>query len=179
MFVRSLAVLAMLAQYTVAQITGTYSSILLTATGTPTFTVPVEQETNFPNCTVKPGSFELGVEVCDSIYKADPALEKSVSKEIASATKSARDAIATRNPTQLADYPPCAGDDLATLITIVESLCVPVGGTSPGIPSACRASSGNGTGCGTGTGSPKPSVTAHVSRRSNRLGSFKDSVVKK
>ena len=48
------------------------------------------------------------MEVCDSIYKADPALETSVSKEIASATKSARDTIATRNPTQLADYPPCA-----------------------------------------------------------------------
>ena len=48
----SLTVIALLAQYTVAQITGTYSSILLTATGTPTFTVPVEQETNFPSCTV-------------------------------------------------------------------------------------------------------------------------------
>ena len=48
------------------------------------------------------------MEVCDSIYKADPALETSVSKEIASATQSARDTIATRNPTQLADYPPCA-----------------------------------------------------------------------
>ena len=52
MFARSLTVLALLAQYTIAQITGTYSSILLTVTGTPTFTVPVEQETNFPKCTV-------------------------------------------------------------------------------------------------------------------------------
>ncbi|KAL8740972.1 MAG: hypothetical protein Q9190_006373 [Brigantiaea leucoxantha] len=200
MFARSLTVLALLAQYTIAQITGTYSSILLTVTGTPTFTVPVEQETNFPKCTV-------GI-------TSDPALEEAVSKEIASATKSARDAIATRNPTQLADYPPCAircvpdafsasgcknyddtfcicrcpvfgsvigacqiedckGDDLA------KSLCAPVGGTSPGVPGACRRSSGNGTVCSTGTGYPKPSATAHVLPRSNHLGSFKDSVAKK
>ena len=52
MFARSFTLIALLAQYTLAQITGTYSSILLTATGTPTFTVPVEQETNFPSCTV-------------------------------------------------------------------------------------------------------------------------------
>ena len=56
------------------------------------------------------------------------------------------------------------------LVTIVEALCAPVGGTSPGIPSACRA--GNGTVCGTGTGSPGPSATGHVKRGGNRLGSF-------
>ena len=67
------------------------------------------------------------------------------------------------------------------LLTLVESLCAPVGGTFPSIPGACRASAGNGTGCGigTGSGSPKPSATAHLSGRGNRLDSFKDSVANK
>ncbi|KAL6715872.1 hypothetical protein ACLMJK_006833 [Lecanora helva] len=278
----SLIAIALLAQDAIAQITGTYTSIELTAAGTPTFSVPVQSETNFPSCTVNcietadvlgicpdplaPDcvckapfraavasclsltctdaeylrSFELGVEVCDPVYKANPALLPSVSSAIASATKSARDTIATRDPTQLKDYPPCAlrcmpdafsasgcrnfndrfctcrcpifnsvigpcqladckGDDLSSefplaktgvpndsfdvlnldlaLVTIVESLCAPVGGTSPELQSACRTSSGNGTNCGTGTGIPKPSATGHVSRRSNRLGSVKDSAV--
>ena len=47
-----LTVVALLLRCTAAQITGTYSSIQLTATGTPTFSVPVEQQTNFPGCTV-------------------------------------------------------------------------------------------------------------------------------
>lgn len=36
------------------------------------------------------------------------------------------------------------------LVTLVESLCAPVGGTIPSVPSACRVRSGNGTACGTG-----------------------------
>ena len=45
------------------------------------------------------------------------------------------------------------------------------------IPSACRASSGNGTVCSTGTS--LPSATGHVSRRNNRLGTFKDELEEK
>ncbi|KAL9045629.1 MAG: hypothetical protein Q9214_001359 [Letrouitia sp. 1 TL-2023] len=162
MFARSLTVLALLAQYTVAQITGTYSSILLTATGTPTFTVPVEQETNFPNCTVNCIEIAGELSICPNPLAPDCVCKAPFRAAVASCLSLT-----------------CTDAEYLTLFTIVESLCVPVGGISPGIPSACRASSGNGTGCGTGTGSPKPSATAHVSRRSNRLGSFGDSVAKK
>ncbi|KAG8532453.1 uncharacterized protein KY384_002330 [Bacidia gigantensis] len=50
----------------------------------------------------------LGAEVCGALYNNDTALGSSVSSAIASATAFAANAVANKDPTKQADYPPCA-----------------------------------------------------------------------
>ena len=49
----------------------------------------------------------LSRDLCQPVYEANPALLAAASSAIASATQAAREALATRDPMVLTDYPAC------------------------------------------------------------------------
>ena len=50
----------------------------------------------------------LAQELCGPVYSESPALSSSVSSAIASATAAAAAAVASKDPTNIASFPPCA-----------------------------------------------------------------------
>ncbi|KAG6986432.1 hypothetical protein G7Y79_00087g101110 [Physcia stellaris] len=67
---------------------------------------------------------QLAIDRCGAYYEANPSISSTVSSAIASATAEALAALATRDPTDLASYPPCSARGIPPVLAANVSSCL-------------------------------------------------------